>query len=279
MQRIAAVIRGAWVLLGVLAFVFSAAHAEPLATSARQLPPGSLKLLTYYQGVQDQNVRFDVRGTGSCATAGSGITFGCDTAGDIDGEGTGGMGVVKLVYQPWDSLQYYGSVGIGDYVLRVPSTTVINDLHGDDPSVSGTFGIKWVFYPDTIVTPALALDASLTRTHHSFNRIDPGGTPGRSNEINESLDLWQYQVAVETSHLFTIEEKYKLEPYGGLKWIRTQSDLHDKQTGSHAGGQLDTVTPFIGLKAQAFEHESFFAEASQFLDGYQYAAGLEIRFK
>lgn len=279
MQRYAAVIRGACSFLGVLVFVSSAA-SQPLATSARQLPPGSLKLLTYYQGVQDQTIRFAVRGTGGCVTAApSSINFGCDTAGDIDAEGHGGMGVVKLVWQPWDSLQYYGSFGVGDYTLRVPSTTLVNALTGDNPGLSGTVGIKWVFYPDTVVTPALALDASITRTRYTFNRIYPGGVPGQDQRVNQSLDLWQYQVAVETSHLFTIEEKYKLEPYGGLKWIRTRSDLLDRQTGSHAGGQLDTVTPFVGLRIPAFEHEAFFAEASQFLEGYQYAAGLELRFK
>ena len=269
---------GVLCLLGALSLLAGAVSAQSLATSARQLPKGSLKLLTFYQGTQAQDLTFSVRGTGGCAAAPpSNASFNCDQAGDVDAEGSGGMGVIKLVYQPWESLQYYGSVGVGEYSLSVPSATVRNRLTGDNPGVSVTFGAKAVIYPDTIVTPAIALDASITNTNYTFNRIHPGGTPGRSNQINQRLQLWQYQFAVESSHLFTIEEKWKLEPYGGVKWVRIESDLLDRQTGSHAGGKTDVVTPFLGLRLPAWEHEAFFAEAS-FVGGYQYAAGLELRF-
>lgn len=273
MQRTAGL--GALLSLGVL-FCVSPARAEVLASSARQLPAGSLKLLTYYQGVQGQTVRFDVSG-GACTTK-NGVGFACDQAGQLDAEGSGGMGVVKLIYQPWDYLQYYGSIGVGDYTLSVPSSTVTTALTGDSLGLAGTIGVRATIYPDTIVTPALALDASLTGSRYDFNRRDPSGAPGLSDQINETLTLWQYQLAVETSHLFSVEN-LKVEPYGGMKWIRTRSDLHDRQDGTHAGGQLDTVTPFLGLKVPATDHEAFFAEASQFLDGYQYAGGLEVRFK
>lgn len=265
--------------MGASLFLAEAAGAQVLGTSARQLPKGSLKILAYYQGTQAQELTFSVRGTGGCAAAppSGSVSFGCDQAGDVDAEASGGMGVVKAIYQPWESLQYYASVGIGDYSLRVPSSTITNTLTGDNPGASFTFGAKAVIYPDTIVTPAIALDASITNSYYTFNRRFPGGTPGQSNMINQRLNLWQYQFAVESSHLFSFEKSWKVEPYGGVKWIRIQSDLLDLQSGSHAGGQTDVVSPFLGVRLPAYEHEAFFAEAS-FVGGFQYGAGLEVRF-
>lgn len=275
MQRNAAVIRGAWSSLGVLFFV-SMASAQMLGTSARQLAPGSLKLLTYYQGVQDQAVRFAVRGTGSCTTAApSGLPFPCNQAGEIDAEGSGAMAFVKAVYQPWEILQYYGAFGAGEYTLRIPGQST---LTGDDLGMTGTLGLRATIYPDTIVTPGIALDASVSNTRFDFNRSEPAGGAGAQNKINQTLDLRQFQFAVEAGKQFSIEQ-IKLEPYGGLKWIRTQSDLLDRQDGSHAGGRLDTVTPFLGVRVLAFEREAFFLEAASVLRGYVYGGGLELKFK
>lgn len=265
-------------MMGAL-LVAEVSSAQVLGTSARQLPPGSLKLLGYYQGIQDQVLNFSIRGAGACAALSpTNVGFACDQAGDVAAKGSGGSGVVKLVYQPWEGLQYYASLGVGDYSLRVPSTTISNTLTGDNAGLAVTFGAKAVIYPDTIVTPAIALDASVSRSRYAFNRRFPGGAPGLDNRINQRLDFWQYQFAVESSHLFLLEERYKIEPYGGVKWVRTQTDLHDLQDGGHAGGQRNTVTPFLGVHIPVFEREGLFAEAS-FIDGYQYAAGLEIRFK
>ena len=118
---------------------------------------------------------------------------------------------------------------------------------------------------------------------------------GVSGSVNQRLTLWQYQVAVEASHLFNLIEPqkgvdkeheamlpvipqgFKIEPYGGVKWVRIQSDLHDYTDGSHSGGQQDVASPFLGVRVPIYEHEGLFAEAS-FVNGYQYAGGLEVRF-
>ena len=262
----------------VLSFIFSGPlSAEPLATSARQLPKGSLKLLTYYQNTEDQALNFSVQGNGGCATA-AGVTFACGQGNDVSVDGSGGAAVAKLVYQPWESFQYYTSLGVGDYGIKVPSTTITNALTADRLGGFVTVGFKAVLYPDTLVTPAIALDMAVTRSQYFFNRRFPGGTPGVSGNINQRLDLTEYQIAVESSHLFTINEIFKLEPYGGVRWTKLRADLKDLVTGNHAGGYKDSVRPFFGLRLPFYEHEAFFAEAS-FVDGTQYATGLEIRFK
>ncbi|MDD5656500.1 MAG: hypothetical protein PHF00_04500 [Elusimicrobia bacterium] len=269
------------------------AAAQSLGTTARQLPKGSLKILAYYEGVHDQTVNFNVAAPAVC-TAPGGASFACGQGGDVEAKGRGGAGVVKLVYQPWDSFQYYAAVGVGDYSLSVPSTTVTNVLTGDNPGLILTGGLKAVIMPDTIVTPAVAVDASISRSRYSFNRTFPGGTPGVGGNIDQRLTMMRYQVAVEASDVFTVKDAdekaddqakltswraqgVKLEPYGGVKWSRLQSDLKDLASGGHSGGQQDTVSPFLGLRIPVYEHEGLFAEAS-FVDGYEYAAGLEVRF-
>jgi hypothetical protein len=253
------------------------ARAQLEATTARQSSSGSLKLLAYYQGVQNQTLNFTTNDGGTCMTPG-GVSFSCGQSGTSAAKGNGGAGILKLVYQPWERFQYYATYGVGSYSLSVPSTTVTNVLTGDSVGQIFGAGVKASIVPDTLVSPAISLDVSMTESLYNFNRVFPGGVPGGNNNINQRLTLTTYQFAVESSHLFVLDENWKVEPYGGIKWVRVQSDLKDLGDGSHAGGQTDTVTPFLGVRVPVEDHEAFFAEAS-FVDGYHYGGGLEVRFK
>lgn len=289
---------GVLLSLGALLFFTGDAAAQALATTARQLPKGSLKLLAYYQGTKDQVLNFNLASVGSCATGGA-VPFACGQGGgDVEGKGSGGMGVMKAVYQPWESFQYYALFGAGDYALRVPFNNTTTTLSGDNPGIMWGAGLKAVILPDTDVSPAVSVDLGLSQSRYKFNRRHPtvGAT---SANINQALTLNQYQVALVVSHLFVLKDAVdkreaadmakngfaplslngvKLEPYGGVKWVRIQADLHDLQDGSHAGGRQDTISPMAGLRIPVYEREALFAEAS-FVNGTQYAAGLEIRFK
>lgn len=265
-----------------LALVFAAfpAAAQLLGTTARQSSKGSLKFLAYYQGVAGQDLNFSVGNSGVCTAAppNGGVAFPCNSSGDSEAKGSGGAGMFKLTWQAAERFELYAQVGTGDYSIKVPSTTVENTLTGDKLGLMFGAGLKASIVPDTIVNPAIALDLNITRSHYNFNRITPGGTPGINSGFSQSLDLMTYQVAVETSHLFAIDENWKLEPYGGVKWTRVQTDLKDLAGGGHAGGQKDTGTPFLGLRVPAEDRIAFFGEAS-FFDGLHYGGGLELRFK
>ncbi|MBI5881733.1 MAG: autotransporter outer membrane beta-barrel domain-containing protein [Elusimicrobia bacterium] len=251
-----------------------------------------MKILGFYQGVSGQDLKFSLNDAGTCVvgpTNPNNVSFPCGQGGDIDVEGNGAYGTVKVVYQPWETMQYYAAVGVGEYALKVPSTTVTNRLNGDTPGVSYTLGAKAVIFPDSVGMPALAVDASASWARQDLNRQSPGGTPNVSGNIDQRLDLLTYQVSVEASHLFTVVEKDKLdlvalkggvrfEPYGGVRWSRTVADLKDLVDGGHAGGSQDVVTPFLGLRVPLFEHEAVFAESS-FVGGFHHAFGLEVRFE
>ncbi len=239
-----------------------------------------MKIEGYYEGVQNQTLNFTTNDSGTWR--GERLLLeslsACGQSGTVAAKGDGGAGMMKIVWQPWERFQYYAMYGVGSYSLSVPSTTVTNVLTGDAVGQIYGAGLKASIVPDTIVTPGISLDVSMTQSVYNFNRRFPGGTPGVNGNISQRLTLLTYQFAVEASHLFALDEHWKLEPYGGIKWVRVQTDLKDLGDGSHAGGQTDTVTPFLGLRVPVEDHEAFFAEAS-FVDGYHYGGGLELRFK
>ena len=264
----------------ILAFAAFPAAAQISGLTARQSSRGSLKFLAYYQGVADQNLNFSVSNSGVCTAAppNGGVAFPCNSSSDIEAEGSGGAGMFKIAWQAAERFQLYAHVGTGDYSIKVPSTTAENTISGDKLGIIYGAGLKASIVPDTIVNPAIALDLNITRSHYNFNRITPGGTPGINNGFSQRLTLMTYQVAVETSHLFKIDENWQLEPYGGVKWTRVQADMKDLAGGGHSGGHKDTGTPFLGLRVPAEDRIAFFGEAS-FVDGLHYGGGLELRFK
>lgn len=256
-----------------LAFFFSGvAGAQTLATSARQLEPGTWKLIPYFQGTKGQDLKFTPSGSGCTTIALAGGKTTClstSTSGDIKAHASGGMGMVKLLVQPWDAVQYYVAGGLGGMSLDIPGGAPLGTQQTGFAVIGGA---RAVIIPDTVVGPGVAFDASYGLQRQRFGELG-------SSSVDESLDMRQIQLAVEASHRFDISDpKTALEPYGGVKWLRTQSQLFDNQGGGRVGGIQDTYTPFAGLLVSVYEHESLFAEAA-FVDGVQYAAGAHIRFK
>ncbi|MEK7656513.1 MAG: hypothetical protein AAB412_02035 [Elusimicrobiota bacterium] len=265
--------------LAVLLGMSGSAWAQALGTSSAQLKPGSWKALVYYQGVRDQALGFAMTGSGVCiASAASSVSFPCGSTGETKAEGSGGAVLLKLIFQPHEGFQYYLSAGAGDYSLRVASVSVVNSLTGDRPGFLYGAGVKAVLMADTLTAPGVALDANLSWQRYYFNELQPGRTAAQT-QIDQRLDLMQTQVAVEAGHLFKpLGWSVGVEPYGGLKWVRSQAWLKDLGGGGRVGGMKDAVTPFLGVELPIYEKEGLFAEVS-FLGGIQYAAGLNIRFK
>ena len=259
--------RGACSLASVF-FFSGVASAQTLATSARQLEPGTWKLIPYYQGTKAQDLKFSLASSGACVTK-NGLPFSCSSSGDVKVHATGGLGMVKLLAQPWEAVQYYVAGGLGNMSLDIPGSGIATTQRTGFALVGGA---RAVVIPDTIVGPALTLDLSYGLQRYRFDALG-------STSVDQQLDMRQAQVAIETSHRFDFKDpKTSVEPYGGVKWLRTWSSLADNQAGGRVGGIQDAFTPFAGLQVSVYEHESLFAEAS-FVDGVQYAAGAHIRFR
>lgn len=272
-------LRSRWGLCALSAVIFFAgkSHAEPLGASARHLPARSLKLNVYYRGVQDQNLNFAVGSSGVCISSpNSPVTFPCGATGNTPAEGSGQAAVLRVTYQPYDNLQYYASFGAGKYALNIASITTTSTLTGDLPGFLWGAGIRGLLFPESIVTPALAIDGSVGWERYSFNRNSSGVTAAQVN-VKDRLDLMRLQLALEVSRRFKVEERLTLEPYGGVKFVRSQAWLKDLNSGDRFGGIEDSVTPFAGLNIPLGDNESLWGEAA-FVGGYEYAAGLAVRF-
>jgi hypothetical protein len=141
--------------------------------------------------------------------------------------------------------------------------------------------VKAVLWPDTVAGPGLAADLSIGWQRYWFNALQPAQAASEAH-INQRLDIMETQFALQTGHLFTgpAGEPWRVgvEPYGGLKWVRDQAWLMDFDGGGRVGGMKDTFTPFLGVHLKVYEKEGLYAEAS-FVNGWQYAAGLSVRFK
>lgn len=272
-------LRVRWGLCALSAVIFfvGKSHAEPLGSSARQLPARSLKLTGYYRGIQAQNLTFSVGGSGTCNTAGaSPVAFPCDSTGKVPAEGSGQAAVAKVLWQPFDNVQYYLTLGTGRYSLHVASLTTVTSLTGDTPGWIYGLGTRALLFPESIASAAIAVDASATWEKYSFNRSQPQPRATLVN-VKERLELMKLQLAIEASRRFEFDGRWKVEPYGGLKWLRTQAWLKDLDSGDRFGGIQDAVSPFLGVNLPWSDNESLWGEAS-FVKGYEYAAGMAIRF-
>ncbi|MDE2313762.1 MAG: hypothetical protein KGL04_06285, partial [Elusimicrobia bacterium] len=145
---------------------------------------------------------------------------------------------------------------------------------GDGAGPVFSLGVQDVIFPDTIVTPAVAVEAGFEGAMYPLTRMT--ASDGSSSAVNDTLTLLEYQLGVIASRVVPVGG-WKVEPYGGIRWYRASADLKDSTTGSHSGGFRDTLAPVLGLRVPTSDHEGLFAEAS-YVGGFQYGGGLSLRF-
>ncbi len=237
-----------------------------LGTSARQMKAGAWDLGIFYQGTFKQDLTFSITDAANCTAENGPVVFPCASTGDLDAEGNGEALLLKVTVQAKErGLQLYATLGVGEYAVGIGSQTVFNSEVLNRSGFLTSIGSKAVLWPDTIVTPALAVDGSI-----GWQRYFGDGS---------RLDLLQFQLAIETSHRFRFEkDKFTLEPYGGVKWLSTRAWLTDVGSRQRVGGKEDAISPFVGLRIPIFGGEdSLFTEVS-FIKGVQLASGMSMRF-
>ena len=238
---------------------------------ARQAGEGSVRLTAFVAGVSDEGLLFHANGTGSASTSTTGTLFSSQSGSDVDAQGGGSQLFFKLSAQPFEGFEYSLIGGLGHYGVKVPSASATSDLTGDRVGTTVGAGIRWTMVPDTLVTPAAALDVSALHSQFSLTRLDVPGAGGQN--VDERLTLDRLQAALVLSKRWG-----SWEPYGGVKWLRTFAKLKDLSTSETAGGTKDATIPFLGARFKAFERESLVAEAA-FTNGFQVGGGVEIKFK
>ncbi|HVC08625.1 MAG TPA: hypothetical protein VNH15_01640 [Elusimicrobiota bacterium] len=262
-------------LAGALFFSAGPLVAQISAQTARQGTPGGWQVSAYYQGVSDQDLNFNLSGGSAACSSKNGIAFACgQSAGALSVHGSGDAGLIRAVYQPWDGFQYSAAVGAGYYSLSVPSASATQNYAGSGAGPIFSLGVQDVIFPDTIVTPAVAVNIGFSGAMYPLDRMNDSA--GNVSAVNDTLTLLEYQLGVEASHVFPLSG-WRVEPYGGVKWYRVDADLKDATLGSHSGGFRDTLAPVVGLRIPTSDHEGLFAEAA-YVGGFQYGGGLSLRF-
>ncbi len=258
-------------LVSLLAILLSGAssQAQTIASSARHMEQGSWRLSVYHQGAINEDLEFDVGSSGTCSSPNAPVaTFACGSTGTVTAEGDSEAGIAKLTFQPYERMQYYIAGGVGNYRLKASTLSARGDNLG---TIMGG-GFKALIMSESLVTPAIALDAGFSFERYILNRSNGGLAT-----IDERLELFRTQIAVEGSKRFEIDDNITLEPYGGLKWLRTRAVIKDLIVGDRQSGVQNTLTPFVGLSLPLFKSEGFFVEAD-FVNGIHYAAGLTVGF-
>ena len=146
-----------------------------------------------------------------------------------------------------------------------------NDKYSGQSDVSMCGGgIKYIFFPDTIITPAVILDLGVTS---SFNRLDTLKRNNFREKINTTLDILVYHSALIISKRFNF-----FEPFGGVNFSINQIKWKNKDTEEQFKGTGNNkLVPFIGSKVLFYPLLSLIVEMD-FIDGMSFGAGLNFKF-
>jgi hypothetical protein len=255
---------GSFITLALLyTGVGSSSFATELMAPATQLGKKKFHTEIYYRNIVKQKLNLDVSKTGSFQVAGS--TFSSNSTSELESEGSGNGGMAKISFQPFDTpIQYYLQGGAGQFDLKIPSGSYSNKHATDDHGFILGGGIKYTLVPYTVVTPAVSLDLSATHSSYKLTKFTSGD--GRTvGAIDQDFTIFEIQGAATISKKFLFnlgDNKASVDPYMGVKVIRTRTNLDDNITGGHFSGSRTDVAPFFGLKFKPFLYEGLVIEGS-----------------
>ncbi len=254
------------------------AFASELMGPATQSSEKKVRAEVYYRQIFKQKLNLDVSSTARYRVQQATLTT--NSTASLDAEGSGNGIMSKVSFQPFETpIQYYVMGGAGQYELKLPSGTYSNAHATDNPGYTVGGGIKYTVVPHTIVTPAVSVDLSATHSRYKLSNFKSGDGQ-TAGEINQTFTIFEIQGAATVSKKFLFDlgdGKASVDPYLGVKAIRTRTTFDDNSTGGTFSGTRMDVSPFLGLKFKPFPYEGLVFEAS-FLTEFGFAAGLTFGF-
>lgn len=163
--------------------------------------------------------------------------------------------VLKAAFRPRDGLMYFGKIGtVRGFELAYSSGSYTNRFQGEDSGFLWGFGFRWNITQDTPVSAAIAFEVSYQQAVVDLEAFKSGGV---TSSVNDRFLQDEFQGAVNLSKRFGT-----LQPYGGLKLLRIESNLKDGQTQGKISGSDNLVSPFVGFQWEVFEKEFLVLESS-----------------
>jgi hypothetical protein len=259
-----------WFVL-ILTGMFTTGHASELLSSADVMEGGKWSVSVYGRTAKMEPV-LSISNASSVLvplSSGNSTIFSAQNT-DVTLEQESESAVVAVKFRPKNGLTYRVKAGqIQSFDLEFSSGSHTNKLEATDGGLVWGLGAEWSVSPGSIVSPAITLDGSWTRTSVDLDRFQ---SPGVVSATQNRFEQDELQLALNLSRRWK-----QLEPFGGLKVSRLISRLRDDGTKESLRGYHDGWAPFLGLQWEFFDGESLLIEAS-FVDDESISAGLNLKF-
>jgi hypothetical protein len=115
--------------------------------------------------------------------------------------------------------------------------------------------MRKLLFPDTFVSPAVAIEAGLMYGQAPLNSFRSGTSA--SIPISNTAEVLELQIAALISKKFA-----SVEPYGGVKIFRDYLTLKDNTDVGQISGVKDSVGVFGGARLYVHPHEALVIEGS-----------------
>jgi hypothetical protein len=256
-------------------FIFSSflkkSDASPVLQSGELIEGKSWSLSLIGSSVKKEPV-VKISGTDSIQipTSGGSATVFSNSNAEIELEQEYKAGIFNLEFRPQEGLQYRARFGqVDGFSLEFSSGSHTNKFESTDLGFLWGVGISGRIVPGSMVSTAIKWDLCYTEIRSDLDRFDSADAVTSSDaEFRER----EYQGSI----LFSQRWK-ELEPFGGLKILRTVSQIRDNGTKGRVTGTEDNVSPVVGLKWNFFNRESVMVEAS-FVGEESISAGVQVQF-
>lgn len=178
--------------------------------------------------------------------------------------------LAKVLLQPHDGLVYWLGANSTAYEIEVPSFSHKNLLRSQVPGWRMSTGLRRILMPDTIVSPALSVEAGISHSRTPVSVLYAGTADGQI--IDNVFSVTEYHIGLGVS------KKYlKAEPYGGVTITRAHAVMRDNTAAVEVGGYRDTAAAIVGLRIYPYKHESLICEAS-FVGEASFTIGWNVEF-
>lgn len=256
-----------WLSLPTIVLLGSLAYPSEVVFPASQVQKGGASFALYWsQSEQDISLQVDSRDR---ITVGNNSFFSNVTS-DFGCKGRARSLLVKAEFNPFDGFYYWLKAGSGSYELEIPSWTVKNTLSGQNYGSVAGFGMRSQLFPDTIVTPGVALELGGTYSSYEMDVFRQDASAKQA--IADRLELFEAQGACIVS-----KKMRKFEPYGGIKVFRTYAVLTDRVNMSSVSGGKDSAGIFAGTRLYVRPKEALTLEGN-FIGETSFSLGLNMDF-
>jgi hypothetical protein len=227
------------------------AYASEIVFPASQIPEGSASLsIVYDHSDQKLNIQTSSRDQ---VTVG-GFSYFSQVSNNFECQGKQSDVTVKLLCNPHSGLYYWLKAGSGSYELEIPSATVKSIYSTLDNGYTAGAGVRKILFPDTLFTPAIAVDLGITYDSFELNALQQGS---QQHKVSTKLELTEVQAALTVSKIL-----HKFEPYGGIKVFRTYTRLTDRDSLDSVNGLKDNAGIFLGARLKFLPKEALIIEGS-----------------